>query len=413
MSPQKPSEAVLNAAAAPLDNLCGRYRRSHWKPIPPVWRPGNFSPLRSAGVNRVSVGVQALNDEALKFSGPPTLRGAEALADAFKLAAEDIRAGFVRHDLRPAGSDLCTDWRALSSAQALPHAQGHMSLYQLTIEPQDPVFRSSCRRQAGGAGGGRGTGLVRCDPRAYGRSRIARLRSLQSRSAPGQECRHNLLYWRYGDYAGLGPGAHSRLTLLRMEPAWAGPWSARRKPGLIRGRAQSRRMDWQTKRTSSDWTEQFARMSICSWVSGSTEGIRPQASPNHRRRPAGACPDLRRWKAERLDARRAGRLMAISGRAAGVERGEELSGGAINPHLLRPPFHAQLATAGVHRSEHEACSRLIGSLLSRGRGVSGNSLSPPLRVILANARDPRRGAAPPHEDLHGCLRRLRKDAGLD
>jgi putative oxygen-independent coproporphyrinogen III oxidase len=168
-----------------------------------------FLGFRAAGVNRVSLGVQALNDKDLAFLGREH-DTAEALA-AVTLAAKV----FPRHSFdliyaRPA--QTAADWRA-EVRRALDHANGHLSLYQLTIEPGtrfhamalqgslrllDPDLQASLYELTQEV-------LERAGLPAYEVSNHAR---------PGQESRHNLVYWRYGDYVGIGPGAHGRLSLV-------------------------------------------------------------------------------------------------------------------------------------------------------------------------------------------------------
>lgn len=165
-----------------------------------------FRGYRSAGVNRVSLGVQALNDRDLRFLG--RLHNVEdALA-----AIETARAVFPRisFDLIYARPDQTPDeWRSELEA-AIDRAADHLSLYQLTIEEGTPFF---ALREAGKLtppDEDRAADLFAvtqevCDRNgltAYETSNHARL---------GAQCQHNLVYWRYGEYAGIGPGAHGRL----------------------------------------------------------------------------------------------------------------------------------------------------------------------------------------------------------
>ena len=170
---------------------------------------GRFRGYRDAGVNRLSMGVQALNDADLKRLGRMHT-AAEAVA-AFDVA----RAIFnrVSFDLIYARQDQGLDaWRA-ELGRALAMAIDHLSLYQLSIEAGTRFGELQAR--------GRLRGLPDADLAAdlyavtgeicaaaglngYETSNYAR---------PGAESRHNLVYWRYGDYSGVGPGAHGRLTL--------------------------------------------------------------------------------------------------------------------------------------------------------------------------------------------------------
>jgi oxygen-independent coproporphyrinogen-3 oxidase len=154
----------------------------------------------------VSVGVQSLNDEALKALG--RRHSAAEATEALKTAAEIFpRYSFDLIYARP-GQDVA-EWR-LELAEALALAGEHISLYQLTIEP-DTVFEML--RRAGK--------LVLPDEdtaRALfdATQEIAEAHGLpayeiSNHARPGAECRHNLVYWRYGEYVGVGPGAHGRV----------------------------------------------------------------------------------------------------------------------------------------------------------------------------------------------------------
>ena len=167
---------------------------------------GRFRGYRAAGVNRLSIGVQALNDADLKMLGRRHTV-AEALA-ALKVAASI----FSRHsfDLIYARPGQSLDaWRA-ELAQALDLAGEHVSLYQLTIEP-DTMFERLSK-----------AGKLTVPDADLARElfdatqEISELRGLpayevSNHARPGAESRHNLVYWRYGEYAGVGPGAHGRL----------------------------------------------------------------------------------------------------------------------------------------------------------------------------------------------------------
>lgn len=165
-----------------------------------------FAAFAAAGINRVSLGVQALDDDALKFLG----RGhgtAEALK-AVALAARFFpRFSFDLIYARPGQSRA--DWRA-ELGRALDHAGEHLSLYQLTIEPGtafDPAWRRGDfalpdNDLAGALFEDTQEIMERAGRPAYEISNHAR---------PGAACRHNLVYWRSGAYLGIGPGAHGRL----------------------------------------------------------------------------------------------------------------------------------------------------------------------------------------------------------
>lgn len=165
----------------------------------------NFAALASAGVNRVSLGVQSLRDETLRFLG--RLHGANEALDALRIAQRTF--GRVSFDLiyaRPGQSE--SDWRQeLSEALAL--GTGHLSLYQLTIEPATR-FATDVRR---------GIFDPLDDDRAADLFALTREMTIaaglpayevSNHARPDEESRHNLTYWRYQDYIGIGPGAHGR-----------------------------------------------------------------------------------------------------------------------------------------------------------------------------------------------------------
>jgi oxygen-independent coproporphyrinogen-3 oxidase len=164
--------------------------------------------LREAGVNRVSLGVQSLDPASLALLGRQH-SAAQALA-----ALEAVREIFPRisFDLiyaRPGQGEAA--WRA-ELRQALGLVADHLSLYQLTIEP-GTVFEGLHRR---GEIALPEPDLAAALYEATGEE-AARLGLLgyevSNYSRPGGESRHNLAYWRYGDYAGIGPGAHGRVSL--------------------------------------------------------------------------------------------------------------------------------------------------------------------------------------------------------
>jgi putative oxygen-independent coproporphyrinogen III oxidase len=169
-----------------------------------------FAALRQAGVNRLSLGVQALDDRALRFLG----RGhdaAEALAALALARRHFARYSFDLIYARP--EQTMAQWQA-ELARAIELAGDHLSVYQLTIEPGTAFAAAYARGDwalpedelAGDLYEATQERLAAAGLPAYEISNHARR---------GGECRHNLTYWRYGDYAGIGPGAHGRLTLGR------------------------------------------------------------------------------------------------------------------------------------------------------------------------------------------------------
>ena len=169
-----------------------------------------FRGYRAAGVNRVSLGVQALNDLDLKALG--RLHSVEEAMHAVAVAMSLFeRVSFDLIYARPAQSVAA--WRA-ELETAISRAGEHLSLYQLTIEPGTPF---EALRRAGK--------LDPPDPEAARllyevTQEVCRDRGLpayevSNHARPGAACRHNLTYWRYGEYAGVGPGAHGRLVAPR------------------------------------------------------------------------------------------------------------------------------------------------------------------------------------------------------
>jgi oxygen-independent coproporphyrinogen-3 oxidase len=166
---------------------------------------GRFAALAAAGVNRVSLGVQSLDDRALRFLG--RRHSAREALDAVALAHRYFsRASFDLIYARPGQTPV--DWRAELRAAA-DHAGEHLSVYQLTIEKQT-VFEGAHRRGEF-ALPDEDTAVALFETTqeilaASGRP----FYEISNHARPGGECRHNLTYWRYGDYAGIGPGAHGR-----------------------------------------------------------------------------------------------------------------------------------------------------------------------------------------------------------
>lgn len=169
---------------------------------------GRLAGFRDAGVNRVSLGVQSLRDEDLRRLGRQH-SAAQAVA-ALDIARRLFpRLSFDLIYARPGQTEAA--WRR-ELRRALDLAADHLSLYQLTIEP-GTAFEALHRRgelalpdddTAAALYLATAEEAARFGLRPYEVSNYAR---------PGGESRHNLAYWRYGDYAGIGPGAHGRVTL--------------------------------------------------------------------------------------------------------------------------------------------------------------------------------------------------------
>lgn len=166
-----------------------------------------FRGYRAAGVNRLSLGVQSLRDADLRRLG--RLHDADQARAAIGIARSTFER--ISFDLIYARPDQdATAWRA-ELEEAIGLAADHLSLYQLTIEQGTPYFELH-----------RAGKLVVPDPDTaadlYDLTQEICNRhgmpayEVSNHAVPGAECRHNLVYWRYGDYVGVGPGAHGRLT---------------------------------------------------------------------------------------------------------------------------------------------------------------------------------------------------------
>jgi putative oxygen-independent coproporphyrinogen III oxidase len=167
-----------------------------------------FRDYRAAGVNRISLGVQALNDADLKFLG--RLHDVAEAKAALKMAMTAFdRVSLDLIYARPKQTPEA--WRR-ELTEALAFGTEHLSLYQLTIEPETPFAILEKTGSLVVPDEDRAASLFELTQElteAAGRPAY----EISNHAKPGAECRHNLIYWRYGDYVGVGPGAHGRITL--------------------------------------------------------------------------------------------------------------------------------------------------------------------------------------------------------
>ena len=208
-----PSLMSGKAVGAVIDKIARLWRMANDVEVTLESNPASveaqrFADYRAAGVNRVSLGVQALNDKDLKMLG--RLHDVAEAKAALALAMKNFER--VSLDLIYARPDQTeTEWRK-ELKEALAFGTEHLSLYQLTIEPATP-FATLAR-----------TGALKPmdDDRAAALYEITQEMTeaagrpayeISNHARPGAESRHNLLYWRYGSYAGVGPGAHGRLDI--------------------------------------------------------------------------------------------------------------------------------------------------------------------------------------------------------
>jgi oxygen-independent coproporphyrinogen-3 oxidase len=184
-----------------------------------------FRGFREAGVNRVSIGVQSLRDEELRKLGR-----IHTVAEA-KTALDVARSTFDRFSFdliyaRP--KQTAEDWRA-ELTEALSLACDHLSLYQLTIEPDTPYAALHAVGKLVIPDDDAARALYEITDELTAAGGLSAY-EVSNYARPGAESRHNLLYWRYGEYAGIGPGAHGRIlvegqrraTVTEKNPeAWA------------------------------------------------------------------------------------------------------------------------------------------------------------------------------------------------
>ena len=186
----------------------------------------NFAALANAGINRVSLGLQALDDETLRFLGR-LHDAAEGLAALDVAQRHFARVSFDLIYARPGQS--AAQWQA-ELTRALGFGTGHLSLYQLTIEPGTrfaTMVRSGALAPLDDDAAADLFALTRDLTEAAGLPAY----EISNHACPGEESRHNLAYWRYQDYCGIGPGAHGRrggtATVRHRKPEnWLGAVSA-------------------------------------------------------------------------------------------------------------------------------------------------------------------------------------------
>ena len=168
----------------------------------------SFNSFRAAGVNRISIGVQSLRDDELRRLG--RLHTAAEARSAFDVASAAFERTSI--DLIYGRQHQSLDDWTRELEEAMGWGSEHLSLYQLTIEPGTPF---GSRQKAGRLPGLPDDDLAAdmfdatreiCERSGYAQYEISNF------AKPGSESRHNLLYWRYSDFLGIGPGAHGRFS---------------------------------------------------------------------------------------------------------------------------------------------------------------------------------------------------------
>jgi putative oxygen-independent coproporphyrinogen III oxidase len=223
-----------------------------------------FRGYRTAGVNRVSLGVQALDDASLKALG--RLHTAHEALEAVKIA----RTAFDRYsfDLIYARPDQTPAMWTAELKLAIGQAAEHLSLYQLTIEPETPFFglHAAGKLKTPDEATARALYDVTqevCDAQGLSAYEIS------NHARPGAECRHNLVYWRGEEYAGIGPGAHGRLDIDGIRHATA--TEKRPEAWLMRVEANGHGIVTDDHLNSEERADEFLLMGL-----RLTEGIDPQ-----------------------------------------------------------------------------------------------------------------------------------------
>ena len=174
----------------------------------------SFAAFADVGVTRLSLGVQALDDDALVFLGRrhDTRRAIAAIEEAQR-RCRDVSIDLIY--VRP--RQTLDEWED-ELRRAVRLGTTHLSLYQLTIEPRTSFYTAARR----------GTLTMPDDDHAASLFELSQgvlsdaglpAYEISNHARPGHECRHNLTYWTYGDYIGIGPGAHGRLTIDRTKHA--------------------------------------------------------------------------------------------------------------------------------------------------------------------------------------------------
>jgi oxygen-independent coproporphyrinogen-3 oxidase len=223
-----------------------------------------FRGYRSAGVNRVSLGVQALDDASLKELG--RLHTAREALDAVAVA----RANFERYSFdliyaRPRQTPAA--W-GLELKRAISEAAEHLSLYQLTIEQDTPFFGLYKAGKLVIPDDDTGRDLYDMTQSTCADAGLPAY-EVSNHARPGAECRHNLVYWRGHEYAGIGPGAHGRLNIDGRR--YATETEKRPESWLMRVEAAGNGLIVDEKLTSGEAADEFLLMGL-----RLAEGIDPE-----------------------------------------------------------------------------------------------------------------------------------------
>jgi oxygen-independent coproporphyrinogen-3 oxidase len=196
-----------------LDQIAGLWRVADETEITLEANPNSveqarFRDYHAAGVNRVSIGVQALDEESLKGLG--RLHGVDEARSAVRLAQSIFpRSSFDLIYARP--HQTLEAWRE-ELEEALAFGTEHVSLYQLTVEPGTAYATLARQGKLALPDDEASASFYETTEELCAAAGLSSY-EVSNYAKPGGECRHNLVYWSYGDYVGVGPGAHGRLSL--------------------------------------------------------------------------------------------------------------------------------------------------------------------------------------------------------
>ena len=223
-----------------------------------------FRGYRAAGVNRVSLGVQALDDGALKELG--RLHSAQEALDAVAVA----RSIFDRYsfDLIYARPRQTPEAWAAELKRAIAQAAEHLSLYQLTVEPDTPFFALRAAGKLAIPDDDLARMLYDTTQEICAAAGLPAY-EISNHARPGAECRHNLVYWRGHEYAGIGPGAHGRLNIDGRRHATE--TEKRPEAWLMRVESLGHGVTVDDKLTTGEQADEYLMMGL-----RTSEGIAPQ-----------------------------------------------------------------------------------------------------------------------------------------
>ncbi len=167
-----------------------------------------FKSFKDAGVNRISLGVQALNDDDLKFLGrghnvTDALNAIDIAASVFDRYSFDLIYARPKQNIKYWGQEL---------EKAIKYSSGHLSLYQLTIERGTPFYKQHKQGEFSIPDEVKGADFYHITQDIMEGAGLPAY-EVSNHAAIGQECRHNLIYWNMADYIGVGAGAHGRFVV--------------------------------------------------------------------------------------------------------------------------------------------------------------------------------------------------------